>query len=61
MRVYLVVYLVVYFALVIGAFLALLVGDVISRLPLEWVVVGLLAALALGGLLAVVSRQRTIG
>jgi hypothetical protein len=51
------VYLVVYFALVGAAVAALWQGDVIGRLPGEWVALALLLALGLGALLAFVSLR----
>jgi hypothetical protein len=52
------IYLVVYFAVVGLAFLALWQGRVLARLPGEWVALALVAAVVLGVLLAVVSRTR---
>lgn len=52
------IYLVVYFAVIGLALLALWQGRVLSRLPAEWVAFALVAAVVLGVLLAVVSRTR---
>ena len=51
------IYLVVYFALVAAALLALWQGRVLVRLPVEWVALAIVAAVVLGVLLAVVSRN----
>lgn len=51
-------YLVVYFAVVALAAFALWRGKVLARLPFDWVVLGLAAAVVLGVLLAIVSRDR---
>jgi hypothetical protein len=52
------IYLVVYFAVVGLALLALWQGRVLARLPAEWVALAVVAAVVLGVLLAVVSRTR---
>lgn len=52
------IYLVVYFAIVALALLALWQGRVLARLPGEWVALAVVAAIVLGVLLAVVSRTR---
>lgn len=50
-------YLIVYFALLLAALVALWRGQVLSRLPVEWVLLALVTAIVLGVLLAVVSRN----
>ena len=50
-------YLAVYFALLAAALVALWQGRVLSRLPAEWVVLVIAAAVVLGVLLALVSRN----
>jgi len=52
------IYLVVYFALVGAALVALWQGDVLARLPGQWVALALILAVGLGVLLAVVSLRR---
>lgn len=52
-------YLAVYFVLLAAALVALWQGGVLSRLPAEWVVLVLAAAIVLGVLLALVSRHRS--
>lgn len=51
------VYLVAYFLIVGAAIVALWQADVLARLPLEYVALGVLTAVGLGALLAVVSRR----
>lgn len=50
-------YLIVYFAVVACAVLALWQGNVLARLPIQWVVLVVAAAMVLGVLLAIVSRN----
>lgn len=49
-------YLIAYFAILAAALLVLWQGRVLARLPLDWVLLVLAAAVLLGVLLAVVSR-----
>jgi hypothetical protein len=51
------IYLAAYFVILAGALLALWQGRVLGRLPAEWVVLILAAAIVLGVLLAVISRN----
>lgn len=50
-------YLVVYFVVLAAALIALWQGGVLARLPVAWVLLVLGAAVVLGVLLAVVSRN----
>jgi hypothetical protein len=50
-------YIVAYFALLAGAVLALWQADILQRLPLVWVAMGLIVAVGLGILLAVTSTR----
>jgi UDP-N-acetylmuramyl pentapeptide phosphotransferase/UDP-N-acetylglucosamine-1-phosphate transferase len=52
------VYLFAYFAILAAALLALWQGRVLGRLPAGWVVLVVIAAVALGVLLGFVSRNR---
>lgn len=51
-------YLVIYFLLVAAAVLVLWQSGVLTRLPLDWVLGSVLASVALGVLLAFVTRRR---
>jgi hypothetical protein len=50
-------YIVGYFVLVAGALLALWQADILQRLPLTWVAIGLIIAVGLGIMLAVTSTR----
>lgn len=50
------VYLLVYFALVLGALAALQAGGVLQLVPSAWIAIGLLIAAGLGVLTAVTAR-----
>ena len=51
------VYLIAYFALVVGAVLALWQAGVLGQLPAEMVAIGLLVAIGLGVVLALTSTR----
>jgi hypothetical protein len=51
------VYIVGYFVLIIGALFALWTADILGRLPLAWIAIGLIIAVGLGILLAVTSTR----
>ena len=50
-------YLVGYFVLIVGALLALWQADVLGRIPLAWIAIGLIIAIGLGIMLAVTSTR----
>ena len=50
-------YLVGYFVLIVGAVLALWQADVLGRIPLAWIAIGLIIAIGLGIMLAVTSTR----
>jgi hypothetical protein len=50
-------YIVGYFVLVAGALLALWQADILARIPLAWIAIGLIIAIGLGILLAVTSTR----
>jgi hypothetical protein len=54
------VYIVGYFVLIAGALLALWQADILRRLPLTWIAIGLIVAVGLGILLAVTSTRPPI-
>ena len=51
------VYVAGYFLLIVGALLALWNGDILGRIPLLWIAIGLLIAVGLGILLLVTSTR----
>ncbi len=51
------IYLIVYFAVLAIALVVLWQGRVLARLPFDWVAIVFVVAVALGVLLAVVSRR----
>ena len=51
------VYIVGYFVLIAGALLALWKADILSRIPLAWIAIGLIVAVGLGIMLAVTSTR----
>jgi hypothetical protein len=53
-------YLIGYFVLVLGAFLALWQAGVLARISGVWLVIGMLIALGLGIMLAVTSGKPTV-
>ena len=53
------VYIVGYFVLIVGALVALWNADVLSRIPLAWIAIGLIIAVGLGVMLAVTSTARS--
>jgi hypothetical protein len=55
------VYIVAYFVLIVGALLALWKADILSRLPLAWIAVGLIIAVGLGVMLSVTSTRPSAG
>jgi hypothetical protein len=50
-------YIVGYFVLIAGAFLALWQADILGRIPLAWIAIGLIIAIGLGIVLAVTSTR----
>jgi hypothetical protein len=51
------IYLAGYFILIVGALLALWKADILARLPLAWIAIGLIIAVGLGIMLAVTSTR----
>ena len=51
------VYIVGYFILIVGALLALWKADILARIPLAWIAIGLIIAIGLGIMLAVTSTR----
>ena len=51
------VYIVGYFVLIGGALLALWKADILSRIPLAWIAIGLIIAVGLGVMLSVTSTR----
>jgi hypothetical protein len=52
------VYLIAYFALIIGAVAALWAGGALQHIPATWTLIGLMVAIGLGALLAVTALNR---
>ena len=55
------VYIVAYFVLLVAALLALWKADILSRIPLAWIAVGLIIAVGLGVMLSVTSTRPSAG
>jgi hypothetical protein len=54
------VYIVGYFVLIGGALLALWSADILGRIPLAWIAIGLIVAVGLGIILAVTSIRPSV-
>jgi hypothetical protein len=54
------IYLIGYFVLLVGAALALWQAGVLRRMPIAWILIGLVIAVGLGIMLAVASGKPTI-
>jgi hypothetical protein len=54
------IYLIGYFVLLVGAALALWQAGVLRRMPIAWILIGLVIAVGLGMMLAVASGKPTI-
>jgi hypothetical protein len=54
------VYIVGYFVLIGGALLALWKADILGRIPLVWIAIGLIVAVGLGIILAVTSTRPSV-
>jgi hypothetical protein len=54
------VYIVGYFVLIGGALLALWNADILGRIPLAWIAIGLIVAVGLGIILAVTSIRPSV-
>jgi hypothetical protein len=50
-------YLLAYFAVLAGAVLTLWQADVLSQIPMAWVVLAVVVSVGLGGLLAIVAHR----
>ena len=50
-------YIVGYFVLIVGALLALWQADILGRIPIAWIAIGLIIAIGLGIILAVTSTR----
>ena len=50
-------YIVGYFVLIVGALLALWKADILGRIPLVWIAIGLIIAIGLGIMLVVTSTR----
>ena len=53
-------YLVAYFALLVGAVMTLWQSDVLHRIPRDWIAIAVVAAVSFGILLALVSRHSNV-